>query len=199
MKVLAVVGSPRKGGNSTLLLEQFLAGAQAEGATVQVVRPLTMCMAPCIACDGCNQDGHCVVKDDYQLVYDMILDSDALVLATPIYFGAVSAILKVFIDRCQCFWASTYLLRQKLPPGPAGQPRKGMLIAVGHIDQAVMFQSARLTFGYLIKSLQGETWGELCCAGYNERGAILRSPELLEQAHAMGRRLALGRPSSEMT
>jgi hypothetical protein len=74
-----------------------------------------------------------------------------------------------------------------------------MLIAVGYIEQPVTFQSARLTFSYVIKCLQGEPWGELCCAGYDERGAIQRSPELLEQARVMGRRLALGQPSSGMT
>lgn len=120
MKILGIIGSPRKRSNSTALLQQVLAGAQAEGADTQTIVPAKMKIAPCIACEGCYKTGRCVVKDDYQAVYDMILACDARLLATPVYFGAVSAQVKPFIDRAQCFYAMRDVLKAKVPAGPAG-------------------------------------------------------------------------------
>ena len=111
-KILAIRASPRKRSNTMALLEQLLAGARDEGAQTQVITPYKRHIGPCIACDGCYKDGRCVVKDDFQLVYELIVNCDAVVLSTPIYFGAVSAQVKPLIDRCQS--RSTLPLKQGL-------------------------------------------------------------------------------------
>jgi multimeric flavodoxin WrbA len=192
VKLLGIVGSPRKGANSTALLERLLAGAREERAKVRAIRPWEMRIAPCLACDACFKHGRCVVKDDFQSVYDLILGSDGLALATPIYFGAVSAQVKPLIDRCQCFWAMRDVAQATMPPAPAGGQRKGVLIATAAQVRESMFDGARVTFKYLMRSLQGQVYVELLYGGYDERSAILRNPVAMKRAYNVGRRLALG-------
>jgi len=193
MRILAIIGSPRGRANTSILLRQLLAGAEAEGATAEVITPAKMQIAPCIACEGCFRDGRCVVMDDYQNVYDMIRDSDALVLATPIFFGAVSGQVKPLIDRCQCYWALREVVRAPMPPSPAGtRERKGVLISVSGIDSMKMFEGARTTFRFLMRSLQGRVWAELLYPGVEGPAEIQERPAALERAYTLGRRLALG-------
>lgn len=192
MNILGLKGSPRKRANSTALLEQLLAGARAEGAETQVITPGELQIAPCTACDGCLEDGRCIVKDDFQQVYDLILGCDALAMATPIYFGAVSAQVKPLVDRCQSFWAIRYALEAAMPPGPAGGQRKGVLLATAGQDRESMFAGARVTFDFVMRSLQGEVYAELLYGGFDEQDAIRENRTAMEQAYETGRRLALG-------
>ena len=197
MKILAIKGSPRKRANSTALLEQLLAAAKAEGAEARVIEPWELRIEPCIACEGCFQSGRCIVKDDFQQVYDQILDCDALVLATPVYFGGVSAQVKPLIDRCQSFWAMRYRLKATMPPGPSGIQRKGVLIATAGQDREIMFDGPRGTFGLLMHSLQGEVYAELLYGGFDKRGAIQKNIAAMRRVYQVGQRLALGlRPES---
>jgi multimeric flavodoxin WrbA len=192
MNILGFVGSPRKRGNSTLLLEQLLAGARAAGAQTEVIRPWKMRLGPCIACEGCYATGRCVVNDEFQSVYDRIIVADAIVLATPIYFGGPSAQIKPLIDRGQCFWAMRDVLKAAMPPAPAGQPRKGVLIATSGIRRDHMFDCARRAFSFWMRSLQGDIWGEIVRSGLEEQEEILRDAPTMEWVYLMGKRLAAG-------
>jgi multimeric flavodoxin WrbA len=194
MKILGIKGSPRKRANSTALLKQLLSGAASEGAETQIITPWDLEIAPCTACDGCFKTGRCTVKDDFQFVYNQILDCDALVLATPVYFGAVSAQIKPLIDRCQCFWARRYKLQAPMPPGPTGSRRQGVLIATAGQDRAIMFDGPRVTFEFLMRSLQGEVYAKLLYGGFDEQDAIRKNTLAMERAYETGRRLALGQP-----
>lgn len=189
MRILGIVGSPRKRSNSTALLEQLLAGARAAGAETEVIVPWKLKIGPCLSCDGCAGDGVCIVKDDYQYVYDRILACDGLVLATPVYFGAVSAQAKLLIDRCECFWNRTYTLNEPLSHGPAGSKRRGVLIATAGQDREIMFSGPRVTFCFLMRSLKGDFFGELLYGNLDEAGAITQNAEAMDKAFAMGQAL----------
>jgi multimeric flavodoxin WrbA len=191
VKILGIKGSPRKRANSTALLEQLLAAAREAGAETQVIVPWELDIAPCLACDGCRKNGRCTKKDDFQAVYDRILGSDALVLATPIYFGAVSAQVKALVDRCESFWAMTYVLGVPVPPGPSGGRRQGVLIATAGQAKEIMFQGPRITFDFLMRSLQGEIYAELLYGDLDARDAIRKNVVAMERAQRIGRRLAL--------
>lgn len=192
MKILGIKGSPRKQANSTALLEQLLSGAAAKGAETHVITPWELDIAPCLACDGCFRGGRCLVEDDFQQVYDQILGSDALVLATPVYFGAVSAQVKALIDRCESFWALRYERDEPVPPGPSGSPRQGVLIATTGQDREIMFVGPHITFDFLMRSLGGEIYAELFHGGLDERGAVRDDDAAMKRAFETGRRLALG-------
>lgn len=99
-KVLAIVSSPRKGGNSELLVDEFVKGAQETGQEVEKVCLREKKIAPCIACEACLRNGGtCVQRDDMAEVLQKLIETDVIVLATPVYYYSVCAQLKTMIDR----------------------------------------------------------------------------------------------------
>jgi multimeric flavodoxin WrbA len=101
-KILAVYGSPRKKGNSTVLANQIILGAESEGAKVETVYLNGLNIKPCQGCYACQAEDSkgCVVNDDMQDVYSKIADADALIIASPVYWFSMSAQTKIFMDRC---------------------------------------------------------------------------------------------------
>lgn len=99
-KVLAIVSSPRKGGNSELLVDEFVKGAKEAGNTVEKVCLREKKIAPCLACEACLRNGGtCVQKDDMAEVLAKLIDADVIVLSTPVYYYSVCAQMKAMIDR----------------------------------------------------------------------------------------------------
>ena len=115
MKVLGFSGSPRVNGNTELLLKELLRGASDAGADTELIQVRKVRFDPCISCNRCFKTGRCEVEDAFQPIYDKIVEADHIVLASPIYFMGVTAWAKTFIDRCQCFWAKKYILKEPLP------------------------------------------------------------------------------------
>lgn len=99
MKILVITGSPRKNGNSNTLADNFIKGAQEVGHTVVRFDSAFKNVHPCIACNKCGMNGQCVFKDDFEFVKANIIDSDAVVFATPMYYFGISAQIKAVIDR----------------------------------------------------------------------------------------------------
>lgn len=98
-KVLMISGSPRKGGNSEILLGQFEKGAREAGNEVEKVSLREKKIAPCMACYGCRGTKTCVQKDDMGELLEKMVEADVLVLATPVYFYSMDGQLKIMIDR----------------------------------------------------------------------------------------------------
>lgn len=104
-KVLILSGSPRKGGNSDILCDEFLRGAQQAGHKAEKIRVCEKKIAPCSACYFCrDHGGECVRKDDMAEVLQKMIDADVLVLASPVYFYSIDAQLKAVIDRTLARW-----------------------------------------------------------------------------------------------
>lgn len=99
MKILVITGSPRKNGNSNTLADNFIKGAQEAGHTVVRFDSAFKNVHPCIACNKCGMNGQCVFRDDFEFVKANIIDSDAVVFITPMYYFGVSAQIKAVIDR----------------------------------------------------------------------------------------------------
>ena len=97
--ILILSGSPRKGGNSDLLCDEFAKGAQEAGHQVEKIRVQEQKIGPCLACYGCRGTGVCVQKDDMAAILEKIVAADVLVLATPVYFYSMDGQLKTLIDR----------------------------------------------------------------------------------------------------
>ena len=98
-KVLIISASPRKGGNSDILCDQFKKGAEEAGNTVEKVYLQQKKIGPCLACYGCRGTGVCVQKDDMEELLNKMVEADVLVLATPVYFYSMDGQLKTMIDR----------------------------------------------------------------------------------------------------
>ena len=99
-KVLIISSSPRKGGNSDLLCEQFLKGAKEAGHDVEKVLLREQKINYCLGCGVCNNTHSCVQKDGMKDLLDKMVNADVIVLATPVYFYTMDGQLKTFIDRC---------------------------------------------------------------------------------------------------
>ena len=100
MNILILAGSPRKGGNTDLLVEAFVKGA-SQKHHVEIVSVHDYKVNPCIGCNACVRNGQhtCVQKDDMSLIYEKMRRADMLVIASPVYFYGLSAQLKAVIDR----------------------------------------------------------------------------------------------------
>ncbi len=104
-KVLILSGSPRKGGNSDTLCDQFMKGAQETGNEVEKIFVADKKIGYCRACYYCNDHkGECIIKDDMAEILQKMLDADVIVLSSPVYFYSISAQLKTVIDRTVARW-----------------------------------------------------------------------------------------------
>lgn len=183
IRALGVLGSPRAGGNTDLLLDAALSGAAEAGAEAEKVVLDRLDIRPCTACDGCRDGVACVLNDDMMLLYRKVEEADIIILASPVYFDAVSAQTKAFIDRCQLFWCRKYLLKIK------GRPRASAFISVGarvRTDFGALEATARALF-YTLDAMPCHF---LTFAGFEEPGSIQDHPDAIEQARGLGRKLA---------
>ena len=103
--VLILSGSPRMNGNSDLLCDEFMRGAQEAGHEVEKIRIATKKIGYCRACYFCNDHkGQCAVRDDMAGILEKMLQADVIVMATPVYFYSIDAQLKALIDRTVARW-----------------------------------------------------------------------------------------------
>ncbi len=187
MKVLGIAGSPRRGGNTDLLLGEVMRGAASRGAEVKTIVLNDLKIDPCQHCDACLEAGRCRVEDDMQMVYRELENADRIVLASPIQFMGITAQMKAMIDRCQALWARKYVL--KLPPLGNRRERKGLFISVGGRRIANLFEPALATVKTLFRILEITYAGELLFPGIDEKGAIAKHPDALRQAFLAGQKL----------
>jgi len=137
--ILAIAASARRDGNSDTALACALEGIKAEApdAEVQTIAPYGLPITPCRSCNGCWKTGRCVVKDEMQDLYPQFCEADHIVVASPIYFTSLPGHFKVLIDRFQCFWVRTFLLKDPLKPR-----RTGMFLCVGAMDRNRYYEGA---------------------------------------------------------
>ena len=189
-KLLAIYGSPRRKGNTTVLLDHAVQGAVEAGAEVEKIVLRDLKMSPCLEIYGCKATGRCVIQDDFQKVYDQLLLCQGLMLASPIFFYTVSASTKIFMDRCQSLWVKKYWV-DKVPYGQWEPQRKGLFISVGATKGKKLFDGTLLTVKYFFDVLDTKLWKSLLYRGLDFEGDVLKYPEHLREAYEAGRELAL--------
>lgn len=187
LKVIGLAGSPRRGGNTDLLLAEVLKGAASKGANIKLITINNLKLSPCQHCDSCQILGRCRIEDDMQLIYRELEEADRIVIASPIHFLGLSAQMKICIDRCQALWARKY--RLKVPPLGTEKARKGFFISVGGTRVKNLFDGAIATIKTLFRSLDIEYSGELVFNNIDERGAINQHPKALREAFSIGQNL----------
>lgn len=186
MKALGIMGSPRIGGNTDLLLDEALRGLRSRGAETEKIVVDSLKIGPCREYYGCLRDGNCVIRDDMDEVYPKLLGADILIVASPMFFYALSAQVKALIDRCQALWARRYVLKQSPPDGE----RKGAFIAVGATKGKQLFDGSILTVKYFFQAVGVKYSEELLVRGVDKRGEIKDRPTALLEAFALGEKLA---------
>lgn len=186
LTMLAISGSPRRGGNTELLLDEAIAGAKSRNVSVEKIIISELYISPCIECNDCFKSGRCSIKDDFQGLYDKIIKTDRIIVASPIFFMGVSAQLKAFIDRCQCFWAANHILKINLFTPAKIIERMGAFFSTAGTKGKKVFDGALYTMKYFFHSIRMEYSFELLIREINEAGAILKSPEWLDKAYEIG-------------
>jgi multimeric flavodoxin WrbA len=176
MKILALIGSPRIGGNTDILVDQILRGAAAKGHAVQKLRLYDYEILPCIDCRRCKKEESnftCALRDGMAEIYPALEESDVIVFGTPIYWYGPTGKMKLAIDRLRPFIASGRMKGKKgilVVPSEEGPGCCGPLVE--------MF---RMSFEYLGM----ETAGSILARAY-ERGEIESDPVALKDAYELG-------------
>ena len=187
MKVIAFLGSPRKDGNTELLLNKAIKGIKVSGSAVQVFNLNLIKISPCQDCGGCDETGKCIVEDEMSQIYNAIRTADRIILASPVFFFGLSAQAKIMIDRCQAFWCEKYLLKKPIPEGKFG--RKGLLLLVGGMDKEAGIKCSEATAKAFFRTISVPEHKTLSFLGVDAKGAIVKHPTALKDAYEAGREL----------
>jgi len=188
MNIIAFCGSPRKNGNTELLLNETVRGIEDSGSTAQVFYLNVMNIQACQDCGGCNETGKCIFEDDMDVIYDAIRKADRIILASPIFFFALSAQAKLMIDRCQSFWCEKYLLKKRVEAGKFG--RKGLLLLVGGMKKDIGVTSSEACAKAFFRTISIPEHDTLFYLKVDQKGDILQHPTALKDAYEAGKKLA---------
>ncbi len=188
-KITAIYGGPRRRGNTAILLQKSVQGAKATGDVVDEVFLRDLKMSPCLEIYGCKETGRCVIQDDFQKLYDQVLASSGIMLASPIFFYTVSAHTKIFMDRCQSLWVKKYWL-DKRTHAKEESKRKALFISVGATKGKKLFDGVLLSIRYFLDALDATLHQALVYRGLDFEGDVLKHPEYLEEAYRAGERLS---------
>ena len=191
MDVLVFLGSPRQKGNSEVLTEALLEGVRNEGGVPEIIRLCDLKISPCISCGGCDKKGKCVVEDDMTPLYEKIISTDKIILASPIFFYGITAQAKAFIDRTQALWNRKRLLQRK-GEWVDNPERKGFFISVAATRGAKIFEGAILTMKYGFDAMGMQYAGEFLVSGPDKRGDMAKNDMKLTEAKEAGRNFILG-------
>lgn len=190
-RIIGIGGSPRKGGNSDVLLQHVLNGVKQKNIPAGNVKLRHYQFQACVGCERCRKDRICTgLKDGMHLLYQEIIESQGLILVSPTHNYNVTAAMKAFIDRLYCF----YIFDNNRPRGwssrLAGQDRKAVLAAVCEQetkkDMGFTLEAMRLP----LEALGYEIVGELAVFGIFERGKVKEKKEILVRASNLGVDLA---------
>ena len=188
-KIIAIYGSPRRSGNTATLLKKAIEGARDSGADVEEIVLRDLKISPCLEIYGCLQAGECAIKDDFQMVRDKILHAQGLILASPVFFYAVSSHTKMLMDRFQSLWVKKYWV-DKVPREQQTNNRKGLFISVGATKGKKLFDGMLLSIRYFFDVLDMELWKALLYRQLDFEDDVLKHPEYLEEAYEAGKRFA---------
>jgi multimeric flavodoxin WrbA len=181
-RILGVLGSPRKNGNTHGMLETILASAERAGAQTEMVMLADLTIGDCTGCHVCWRSRECPLDDDMNVLYSRIAESDAIVFGTPVYWYGPTAHMKAFLDRFVYFNCpeNREMIRGKSAVLAAPWEESGQEAAEPLVR---MFE---LSIAYLEMKLAGT----VLAPGVGAPGDILRHPGILASCQALGERLA---------
>jgi len=176
MKLIGICGSPRKDGNTEMMLKEVLKGAEEKDVKTELIRLAGKNIEYCLGCDDCKFP--CEIRDDMDEIYEKIIKADIIVIGSPIYYCTVSGLLKNFMDRCTCL----------LHPEPKLKNKVGGAVTVS---------------GYFVGNAEGESviwdflnWqgiispGRCTAEGFaKKKGELLKRENDLKSARELGKRL----------
>ena len=173
-KVLIISSTPRKGGNSDILCDEFAAGAKEAGNKVEKIRIADKKIGYCTGCYACQKTGTCAIKDDAKKVIDKMMAADVIVLASPVYFYTICAQLKALIDRTVVIYPN---LTNK---------RFYYILTMADTNRDKFDGSLAALRGFLDCCEGSEECGMVCADGVYEKGTI-NGTKFIAEAKTLGR------------
>lgn len=189
--MLVINGSPRKGGNTETVLNAFVEGAKEAGAEVTVIRLVEIDHKNCKGCNSCHKNGVCVIRDALTPVFDQMLQSDILVLASPIYSMSVTAEMKSFIDRGQFLWAQKFIRKTLVFDADHLKKHKGVFLGTSGQDLPYIFDSAFPVVRAFFND-SGFSYAEnVLFPGMDKHGGVQGWPESVVEAKKRGKEIVM--------
>ncbi len=187
MKVIGIMGSPRIGGNSDILLSQALAGAKEAGADVEKIILDRKHIAGCKDCKKCNKTGVCAIKDDMAEIQNKILDAYAIIHASPVYFWSMTAQMKAYLDRWCVFFDAEWKWQKIYYPKMRGK-RIALITVCGdtniHTGDPIVHSFKNTA------EMTKMNWIGNVMASATEKGEITGNETALKEAFALGKQAA---------
>jgi len=184
MKLLGINGSPRIGGNTDVLLDKSLEAVMNSGWETEkiILNQLDIRAPQEEEYNIVNEEGLSPVNDDMQIIYKKVKECDALIIASPIFFGSLSAQTKIMIDRFQCVWLSKNRLKKDI----FTTKKAGGFICTSASHRKDFFQNSKSIIKNLFQVIKVQYNGELFCPGLEEKGEVKRYPDFLKKAYDLG-------------
>jgi len=178
MLVLGFQGSPRKKGNTSFLLTNFMQAVEKLGAETRIIEVARKNIMPCKEYVVCEKKGYCPIDDDVKSeIYPLIRQAEVVVLASPIFFYNMTAQLKAVVDRCQTFWARKYKLKLI---DPVKKTKRGFFLSVGATKGKNLFEGLQLTAQYFFDAIDARFAGSLTYRDIEGPKDMAKHPNVLE-------------------
>jgi len=192
-QVLAVSGSPRKGGNTDIIIKQIIAGLNLEDIETESSSLSSIDFSGCIGCEKCRKDKICtMLQDGMSVLYPSIIDSKGLILVSPVHNYNITSWMKAFIDRLYCFYEFDNNTRPRnWSSRLANQNRKVVISAVCEQENIEDLGFAIEAMQRPMEALGFEIVGTLPVLNSFEKGAVKKQKEIMDKAFELG--IQLGR------
>ena len=177
--ILGIIGSPRRNGNTEVLVDEVLKGAEDAGAQVEKIILNELDIRPCQACNACYKEGKCIQDDDVAEILDKMEKADAWILGTPVYWFGPTAQIKAFIDRWYQPLHRKFKGKRVIVVVPLGDSNeKTAHHTVGMITASLNFLNIKIS-------------KILLAPGINRRGVVRENTSLLNEAYEAGKNLII--------
>lgn len=192
-KIVAIYGSPRKKGNTAILLDRFLEGValaeNPDGKDIKIKKivPVDLKISSCKGCGNCSKTGECIIKDDMQQIYRDLTEADFLAVASPVFFTTVSGYLKALIDRCQRFWSLKYEHKRNV----INKYRKGIFISTAGSGSIDIFSCPQKVIRSFFDVIYVDYLSDFVFNNVDKPGDILKNKKALEMLYRFGKEIIL--------
>lgn len=176
MKVIGILCSPRRGGNSDTMVSTALSGAAEKGAETKTFAINEMNIKACQACGFCKTHDGCAVQDDMQIIHKELKDADAVVIGSPVYMWQYPAQAKLFIDRLYLYLNADFTMKMQKPA----------LVLISHgNDNPKMFEESLKKTGLMGLNVKDM----IIAANAKQIDFVSKQPELLKRIKLAGKKL----------
>ena len=180
MKAIGIVGSPRKNGNTEIITRHTLKAIEEEGIETELVTLAGLNIQPCNACRACAKEERCPIEDDLFPIYLKMRDADAIILASPVYYGSATALIKALMERA----GHISHMGREIFKGKVGGP----LVVARRAGQNFTFAQLTLWFQILGFYIPGSTYWNIAIG--REKGDVEKDEEGLRTAWNFGKNTA---------